>query len=320
MKSLISLIFLICLNNQALPAESNKNYSDSLPTIASRYPNDVGIEKDSNVLFAEMFNDGWDNILKRYTDIKNKDGMSVSKQDIPRGSRQAALTITNIGGVNEGGHLFKRFTPGFDSMVFIRYYVKYPLSSNGFIHHQSVRVGGHNPPSDYHFGQAGICGLGDKRMSMSYEPVNEPAMDTYLYWGDMKSWNGGTSCYGNDMVNGSPTARNLEWDKWMCVEMMIKLNNPVTAYNGELKIWQDGVLVGHWGPGFPNGKWDKDSWFNIPDAPPFRGFRWRTDPGLKLSYICIEFYDSKSPPGVSHHIKYSNVVVAKQYIGPIKSN
>lgn len=320
MKALINLILLICFSNQALPARGYNSYSDTLSPIASRYPNDVGIEKDSNVLFTEMFNDGWDNILKRYTDVKNREGMSVSKEDVPAGSSQSALTITNTGGVNDGGHLFKRFTPGLDGRVFIRYYVKYPLSSNGFIHHQSVRIGGHNPPSDYPFGQAGICGLGDKRMSISYEPADEPAMDTYLYWGDMKSWNGGTSCYGNDMVNGSATARNLEWDKWMCIEMMVKLNNPVTAYNGELKIWQDGVLVGHWGPGFPNGKWDKDSWFNIPGAPPFQGFRWRTDPALTLSYIWIEFYDSKSPPGVSHHIKYSNIVVAKQYIGPIKSN
>ncbi len=318
MKLFVGLILLMSSCKQGLSVDENNDARDSIPSIASRYPNDVGIEKDSNVLYMEMFDDGWDNILRRYTDIKNKEGMSVSKEDIPEGSRQTALTITNIGGVNDGGDLFKRFTPGFDSIFFIRYYVKYPFSSKGFIHHQSVRVGGHNPPSDYHFGQAGICGLGDKRMSMSYEPVDEPAMDTYLYWGDMKSWNGGTSCYGNDMVNGSPTARNLEWDEWMCVEMMIKLNNPVTAYNGELKVWQDGVLVGHWGAGFPNGRWDKDSWFNIPDASPFPGFRWRTDPELKLSYICIEFYDSQSPPGVSHHIKYSNLVIAKQYIGPIK--
>ncbi len=320
MKSLINLIFLICLSNQAYPDGSHNSYGDSLPPIASRYPNDVGIEKDSNVLFTEMFNDGWDNIFRRYTDIKNEEGMSVSKEDIPEGSRQAALTITNIGGVNDGGHLFKKFTPGFDSTLFIRYYVKYPLSSKGFIHHQSVGIGGYNPPSDFPLGMAGICGPGDKRMGISYEPRKEQAMDTYLYWGDMKSWNGGTSCYGNDMVNGSPTARNLDWDKWMCVEIMIRLNNPVTAYNGELKIWQDGVLVGHWGPGFPNGTWDKDSWFNIPDAAPFEGFRWRTDARLKLSHIWIKFYDSQSPPGVSHHIKYSNVVVAKQYIGPIRSN
>ena len=121
MKPFISLVLLVSFCRQALPAGSNYSYGDSLTPIASHYLNDVGIEKDSNVLFTEMFNDGWDNILKRYTDIKNKEGMSISKDDIPGGSRQAALTVTNIGGVNDGGHLFKRFTPGFDSTDIIRY-------------------------------------------------------------------------------------------------------------------------------------------------------------------------------------------------------
>lgn len=287
-------------------------------TIADRYPGDAGIANDPDVLFTEMFDDGLPQIFSRYTDVKNGEGMSVSTADVPEGSAGHSLMMTNKGGVNDGGHLFKRFTPGLDGTVFLRYYVKYPISSKGYIHHESVRMGGHNPPSDYHFGQAGKCGLGDKRMSMSYEPINEPSMDTYLYWGDMKSWNGGTSCYGNDMVNGSPTARELPWDKWMCVEMMVKLNDPVTAHNGELKVWQDGVLVGHWGPGFPNGRWEKDSWFNNPDDAPFPGFRWRTDPDLKITYICIEFYDDESPLNEVHHIRYSNIVMARKYIGPIK--
>ena len=41
----------------------------------------------------------------------------------------------------------------------------------------------------------------------------------------------------------------------MCVEHMVKLNNPVTASNGEHAIWLDGVKVSHLGQGFPNGSW-----------------------------------------------------------------
>jgi len=33
--------------------------------------------------------------------------------------------------------------------------------------------------------------------------------------------------------------------QWMCVEQMVKLNNPVTASNGEHAIWIDGVKVSH---------------------------------------------------------------------------
>ena len=287
--------------------------------LANLYPNDVGIESDTNVLYVEKFDDGMTNILGRYTDVLNSAGMSLDT-DVPPGSLGPnSLKITNVGGVNSGGHLYKKFTPGWDSTLYVRYYVKYPLISNGYISHESVWLGGYYPATNWPNPQAGTCGLGSSRMGISYEPVNEPAMDTYLYWGDMQSWNGGSSCYGNDMVNGSPTAQNLSWDQWICVEIMVKLNNPVTAYNGELRVWQNGVEVGYWGPGFPNGHWLVDSWINNPTDPPFPGFRWRTDANLKLNYIWIEYYDNMSPSSISRYIKYDHLVIAKKYIGPIQT-
>lgn len=290
------------------------------PSISSAYPNDVGIEKDKDVLYAENFSDGMPNVLKRYNDIKNSEGMSLDNKDVPKGSKSGnAIKMTSTGGENDGGHLYKRFPEGFDGTLYIRYYVKYSASSKGYIHHESVWIGGYNPSTSYPNPRAGTCGLGDQRISIAYEPINEPKMDTYLYWGDSKS-SKGNKCYGNDMVNGSPTAQTLPWDQWMCVELMIKLNNPVTAYNGELKIWQDGVEVGHWGPGFPNGYWNADSWFNDANYPPFPGFRWRTDEKLNINYLWIEFYDDTSPAGVSHYIKYANLVMARKYIGPIENS
>lgn len=297
----------------------NKPDTSKPSGIANSYPNDVGIENDPNVLYVEKFDDGMTRILSRYTDIKNSAGMSLDT-DVPAGSLGPnSIRMTNIGGQNDGGHLFKNFSPGFDSTVYIRYYVKYPLISQGYTHHESVWFGGYNPSLSYTHPRAGICGLGDSRLTVAYEPyTSRPTMDTYLYWGDMKSWNGGTSCYGNDMVNGSPTAQNTMWDQWTCIEVMIKLNNPVTAYNGELRVWQNGVEVGYWGPGFPNGQWKTDSWFNNPADPPFPGFRWRTNANLKINYIWIEYYDDTSPPNIIHHIKYDHFVMAKKYIGPIK--
>jgi len=287
---------------------------ESFHSLSEKYPDDIGIEQDPDVLFVEKFDDGMSNILARYTDVLNREGMSLDTQDVPvKGA--VALKMTNQGGENDGGHLFKQFDPGFDSTIYIRYYVKYPLSSKGYIHHESVWIGGYHPATPYPSPKAGTCGLGDKRISIAYEPINEENMDTYLYWGDMRAGARG-KCYGNDMVNGHPQAK-MKWDEWICVELMIKLNYPATLYNGELKVWQDGVEVGHWGHGFPNGRWDADSWFNDPKGQPFEGFRWRTHEKLNLNYIWIEFYDDTTPPGQSHHIKFSNLVISKKYIGPI---
>ncbi len=288
--------------------------------LADIYPNDVGIESDSNVLYVEKFEDGMTNIQSRYTDRINVGGMSLDT-DVPSGSLGVySLKMTSTQGVNNGGHLFKKFTPGFDSTVYVRYYVKYPLVSKGYFHHESVWFGGYNPATNWPNPQAGTCELGSSRLSIAYEPIhqqlNPASMDAYLYWGDMKSWNGGSSCYGNDLVNGSPTAQNVAWDQWICVEMMIKLNNPVTAYNGELKIWQNGILVGHWGQGFPNGHWNVDSWVNNPTEQPFEGFRWRTNANVNINWLWFEFYHD-NPSAPSSYIKFDHLVMAKKYIGPI---
>ncbi|MDX2415686.1 MAG: hypothetical protein QNK33_10895 [Bacteroidales bacterium] len=299
--------------------------------ISISYPNDIGIEADPNVLYVEKFDDGMTNILSRYDDILNPGGMFLDN-DIPEGSLGPnSIKITSVtGGVNNGGHLFKSFTPGFDSIVYIRYYVKYPHLSKGYFHHESIWFGGYKPTITWPNPQAGACGLGSKRISIAFEPVwhntNPPGMDTYIYWGDMKSWNEDKSCYGNTMITEGKTKfgesaasgynPTVTFDKWMCVEVMLKLNNPVSEYNGELAIWVNGVSVGHWGPGFPNGYWQKGRWYNNPADPPFQGFRWRTDAKLNINWLWIEFYhDNVNAP--SSYIKYDHIVIAKQYIGPI---
>lgn len=300
--------------------------------LAGFYPNDTGIEKDTNVLFVEKFADGLSNILSRYDDKLNTEGMSLEK-DVPPGSQGSySLKMTSkTGGVSNGGHLFKQFTPGFDSVVYVRYYVKYPSSSKGYFHHEGVWFGGYNPSINYPFPRAGTCGLGNNRLSIAYENVwqqsDNPGMDTYIYWGDMHSYDGGNTCYGNTMINegradyqkpASASAPVDILDRWMCVEIMIKLNNPVSAHNGEMQVWQDGVEVGHWGPGFPKGHWLKDKWYSNPNDPPFEGFRWRTDKALNINWLWFEFFHD-NPAAPSSSIKFANLVVAKKYIGPISN-
>ena len=290
---------------------------DTANAIANLYTNDAGIEHDTNVLYVEKFDDGMANVAARYTNVYNAEGMSPDADVVAEMPGNRSLKMTNTGGQNTGGHLFRNFPEGFDSVVFLRYYVKYPSVSKGFIHHQGIWFGGYNPSTDYPNPRAGTCGLGSSRISIAYEPVND-MMGSYLYWGDMQGDPNG-NCWGNDVVNGSVTAQKIAWDQWMCVEIMIRLNNPVSDYNGELMIWQNGIEVGHWGPGFPNGSMLYGK-FTAGGDVPFKGFRWRTDKNLKINYIWIEFYDDKSPADISHHIKFDNLVIAKKYIGPIKKS
>ena len=287
--------------------------------LAGRYPHDDGIESDPNVLYVEKFDDGMEKILSRYPDKVNIEGM-MPDTDIPPGSKKGySLKMTSIKGANEGGHLFRRFSPGFDSVVYVRYYVKYPSTSKGFFHHEGVWFGGYHPATTWPNPRAGLCGLGNERLSISYEPVHQrvdpPIMDTYLYWGGMRN-GAGSLCYGNDMVNQGPTAQPVAWNQWICVEVMIKLNSPTSAFNGELKVWHNGIPVGHWGPGFPNGQWIADSWYNDPSGKPFEGFQWRTNEALNINWVWFEFYhDNREAP--SSAIWFDHLVMAREYIGPI---
>lgn len=300
----------------------------SFSQISVKYPNDAGIEKDPDVLYVEKFNDGLNNILGRYDEIVNSGGMTLDR-DIPSGSREPySLRITSIPGENMGGHLYKSFRPGFDNTVYLRYYVKHPSIPRGYYGHQGLWFGGYNPVLDFPYPRAGICGLGSSRISIAFENVwrsgPRPGMDAYIYWGDMKSYDEGATCFGNTMITEgrrdyqqapAPDAPLCDFDEWMCIEIMIRLNDPVTAYNGELRIWKNGTELGHWGPGFPNGHWLKDKWYNNPADPPFEGFRWRTDENLNINWIWIEFWHNSDGP--SSHIKFSNIVMAREYIGPI---
>ncbi len=284
--------------------------------ISVLYPGDVGIATDPRVLFTEQFESDLSTITGSYDDVLNPAGMSVDS-DVPAGSAGAqSIRLTNIGGQNNGGHLYKRFTPGWDSTIYLRYYVRYPSSSQGYIHHESIWLGGYNPSIPWPYPRAGECGLGDARISIAYEPVAN-GMNTYMYWGGMRNDPNG-DCWGNVMLVGDSVARPVPFDEWLCVEMMVKLNHPDTAHNGELRIWHNGDEVGHWGQGFPTGHWLWDKFHITAGEPGFEGFQWRTDEALNLNYVWIEYYDDTSPNGVSHHILYDHLVIATERIGPLE--
>jgi hypothetical protein len=286
--------------------------SGSQAGIAALYPGDVGIENHSDVVFVERFDESTiAALISRWTQEHNGSNMSFSP-DIPPGSPVGrSLNIPWTGGVNDGGHLYKKLTPGIDDTLYVRYYIKYPTTGN--YHHDGIWFGGYNPPLNWPNPQAGIKPTGSDRFAASAEQRDDQTkFDHYDYWMNMRAASDG-KYWGNSLLNSASV--KVTEGQWTCVEHMVKLNNPVTAFNGERAIWLNGVMVSHLGQGFPNGNWSGITFTQNSSGVPFEGFRWRSDPNLNINYIWLQNYSDSDPAGFTASIKFAHVVAAKSYIG-----
>jgi hypothetical protein len=291
--------------------------------LASKYIGDAGIENDSDVVFVENFEEAAvSGLTGRYDDFKGAAFMSFST-DVPAGgSGNQSLLWTHIGGQGAASDLYTRLLPGYEQL-YCRYYVKFAADCAP-IHHW-IWLGGLNPPSRWPNPQAGVRPVGDDRLSSGPEPFGAAwRWDFYTYWMEMRGNPGGPEYWGNDFINdaGFYAAK----DEWLCVEFMIKMNDPVTESNGEQAFWingreyfKDGQKVSHLGKGFPKGSWTWDSWIPNPAGQPFDGFRWRTTANLNINYLWLELYITDAAQGRESRVWLDHVVVAKKYIGPMRT-
>lgn len=284
-----------------------------LAQISNNYPGDSGIENHPDVIYAEKFDEAsLGAVTARYTEVLNAAGMTLDT-DLPPGSPVGgrSLRIAAVGGSNSGGHLYRNLPAG--DVWYVRYYVKY--YSSGPYHHTGLWFGGYNPSTPWPSPQAGIQPTGDDRISVSFEPIGGSRLDHYVYWMHMRGNPNPGTYWGNDFIQDSSLAFTSA--QWMCVEIKVRLNNPVTSYNGELACWVNGVPVSDLGPGYPNGGWVWDSWTPDPGGTPFEGFQWRNDAALALNYLWIEHYADTVPAGQTLSVKYDHIVIARNYIGPM---
>jgi hypothetical protein len=281
--------------------------------IAARYPGDVGIEKDPAVIFVENFEEATMNeIFNRWGDVRNGSAMQ-RPSDVPPGSPGSrSLSIPWVGGgVNNGGHLYKVLNPAVNDVLYVRYYIKYP--SGGNFHHSGIWVGGNNPTSAWPDPGAGSRPTGSDKFIAAAEQNNvTKVFDHYNYYYNMRPDNGGTY-WGNFLLNN--LAIQAPRNGWACVEHMVKLNNPVSASNGEHAIWLNGTKVSHLGQGFPTGSWQGGIFTQGAGSTPFEGFRWRTSTSLNINWIWLQNYSPDDRAGFSSTMLFDHVVVARQYIG-----
>jgi hypothetical protein len=229
--------------------------------------------------------------------------------------------MAHVGGKSTGAHLYRRLPPGYDRL-YVRFYVKF--DPNCLPIHHFVHVGGYNPPTPWPQGGAGIRAEGNERFTTGVEPYGKHwRWDFYSYWMAMRSSPDGQS-WGHDFIDDP--ALSAERGRWICVELMMKMNEPVTQSNGEQALWidgrpriRDGQTVSHLGQGFPRGKWVWDSFHPDPQGEPFEGLRWRTTEDLKLNFLWLLLYITQSGPGHISKVWFDDIVVARQYIGPINA-
>jgi len=302
-------------------APPSENAQSTTPTVsnnapgglAALYPGDVGIESHPDVLFVERFEEAaLPALFAEWTDVLNGAAMAFGA-DVPPGSPGAqSLTIPWIGGgVNTGGHLYKQLSAGVADTLYVRYYIKYP--TGGAYSHHGLWMGGYNPPLAWPNPQAGVRPSGNDRFSAAAE--RNPATgryDHYDYWMDMHQSADG-NFWGNLLLNDP--AVQVQTGRWTCVEQMVKLNDPVTASNGEHAIWLDGVKVSHLGPGFPKGSWSRGIFTQDPAGVPFEGFRWRSDAALNPNWLWLQVYAPGELGGVAGQFRFDHLVAARSYIG-----
>lgn len=306
-------------------------------SIAARHPGDVGIANDPAVLFVEDFESPTIEVMtKRWTEAKNPaQAVFAFGNDVPPGSPgKQSLRMTATKGKNDGGHLWKLFERGVDTMH-ARFYVKF-AKDHPYVHH-FVKIGAWRDSPRWPQGEAGKRHDGAKSFQTGIEPGSgygqyEPpgAWHFYTYWHGMKSWQGpqGTSFYGNDFAPEKPA--QIPRDRWQCVEFMVKANSTPEASDGEQAFWVDGVLIGRWAPGTPSGSWKRDR-FVTGAGDPFPGYQWRTDAAVKPNVFWLLYYMEQVFSGQEQYqnrtgaamnqevtqVWFDHVVVASSYIGPL---
>jgi hypothetical protein len=340
MKLLLVSLSLPVVFARATLGEPAENTPTPFPKegIASRYPGDVGIDRDPSVVFIENFEaDSIDALCQRWDTASDRPGLSFSS-DVPPGSASKhSLIMERTKG--SGAQLYRRLKNksggwGYDQ-VFARYYVKFDPDC-GEIHHFGPCLGGNNPATAWPMVKAGQPTEGAKSFWSGIEPFGQSwRWDFYTYWWDMRGSPPRGQTWGNSFIR-DPKLK-VEKGRWIYIEQMIKLNDPDDT-NGEQALWIDGQLVSHLGKGFPKGLWTYDKFtpgkggegirwskekggperFKVPeDGAPFEGLRWRTTKELNVNYVWLYIYSEK-PAGHRIKVWYDDVVVATSYIGPIQ--
>src|SRR5580765_4219258 len=94
-----------------VPPASTPVISEGNTGIAAKYPGDIGIEKDPDVIFVESFEGSVDEICSRWEGVGGKTIMSKSDDIVPGSPGKQSLLLTRVAGGTagymDGGNLYR---------------------------------------------------------------------------------------------------------------------------------------------------------------------------------------------------------------------
>lgn len=266
--------------------------------IAARYPNDRGLEKDPAAYFTEAFESVF---WRRNWSEAAGDEFETIADDIPlrfEALDGRALRVNLAKGKNLGADLRYRFaqkTGHEPDEVYFRYYLRLANDWDPSVD------GGKLPGISGTYNRGGWGGRrsdGRNGWSTRGEFFKAPekenpahgltAIGTYAYhadqgdhWGDAWPW--------------TATALGvLERNRWYCIEQHVRLNTP-GRHDGVFRAWVDGKLA------FEQA-----------------GIRFRDIPELAIEMIWVNVYHGgQTPSPHDQHLYIDNIVIAREYIGPM---
>jgi hypothetical protein len=262
----------------------------------------AALERPGTVFFTDGFETP--ESLKKYFEVRGgKEGLArvVLDPALARSGKGAfQCTAPARDGKESGVGALGWFGPEGHDRVHFRHYLRFaPDYDQGNLHHVGgglAAVAGDDKWA--HTGAAGLRPKGDDRFTSSFEPWKDwgrlpppGRMFLYTYWMDMKRDPDGH--YWGNNLEAAPAGRvALERNRWTCLELMIRANEPGKA-DGELAAWIDGTLYIH-----------------------YTGFRWRSAPQVKLKRFSLGLYVHQAAK--ENTVWYDDVALSTGYIGPLK--
>lgn len=314
-KHIASVLALLSLGVAFFSAQSLTALPEGNNGIAARYPGDSAIQSDSNVIYA----DGFENYRSGSDLGTNWNGgvyhnalIDTTKKNIFAGNKSLEFWAPQQSAELSNGIARELKKSDELDVLFLRYYAKFDESFN--ITGSSHNGGG---MSAHYFvnGNAtpGVPADGKNKFLIEYEfwrgEASDPTpgnLNIYIYhpeqrsqWGDHFFPNGdvmpNTSIPGNfgtDFISRPNIVVDL--GKWYCYEVMLKANTPGLR-DGRIGCWLDGKLVAD-----------------------FTNLRFRDVDSLKINRFGLSLHFGNNSLNQTWKW-YDNVVAAKSYIGPMSN-